>query len=157
MHTMPYMHFTARQPLNLGEPPLDLMQTYFATTTSQAVLRCPIQPGALVQAYYGRWARSGVTLAEIPEPLTVNSPQDAARSSARYDIDRNTFSLIINSVEAADAGDDYQCFLSVFNPIVSSSTIELRTEIVQLTLMVNGNRCKLHQYIYIITLAGSYS
>ena len=129
---------TARQAFSFLNPPLNLVQTFFALTTSQAVLRCPIQPGALVQLYYGSWERNGVTLAEIPEPVDVDSPQDIVRSDARYDIDRDTFSLIINSVEASDAGNSYQCILRVFNPLVTSNTIELRTEMAQLTLMVNG-------------------
>ena len=74
---------------------------------------------------------------DIPEPPNENSPQDVVRSDARFNIDRDTFSLIIDSVEANDAGDDYRCFLSVFNPR-SSNTINLDTD-VALTLMVNGN------------------
>lgn len=128
---------TAQQPFNVIDPPLNFVQTFFATTTSQAVIRCPIQPGALTQLYYGTWTRNGVTLVEIPEPVDVDNPQDIVRSDARFDIDRNSFSLIINSVEANDADNNYQCLLSVFNPL-STNTIELRTEIVQLTLMVNG-------------------
>ena len=115
------------------------METFFATTASQAVIRCPIQPGALTQLYYGTWTRNGATLAEIPEPLNENNPQEVMRSDARFDIDRDTFSLIIDSVEANDAGNDYRCSLSVFNPLPSSSTINLQTEMVPLTLMVNGN------------------
>ena len=115
------------------------METFFTTTTSQAVIRCPIQPGALTQLYYGTWTRNGVTLADIPEPPNENSPQDVVRSDAHFDIDRDTFSLIIDSVEPNDAGNDYRCSLSVFNPLPSSSTINLLTEVVPLTLMVNGN------------------
>lgn len=108
-------------------------------TASQAIIRCPIQPGALTQLYYGTWTRNGVTLVEIPEPIDVDNPQDVVQSDARFDIDRNSFSLIINSVEANDAGNNYQCFLRVFNPLSTSNTIELQTEVAQLTLMVNGN------------------
>jgi hypothetical protein len=119
---------------------LDFVETFFATTTSQAIIRCPIQPGALSQLYYGTWTRNGVTLAEIPEPPNENSPQDVIQPDTRFDIDRDTFSLIIDSVEANDAGNNYECSLRVFNPDPSSSeTIELDTEVVQLTLMVNGN------------------
>ena len=124
------------------------METFFATTTSQAVIRCPIQPGALTQLYYGTWTRNGVTLADIPEPPNENSPQDVVRSDARFDIDRDTFSLIIDSVEANDAGNDYRCSLSVFNPR-SSDTINLETG-VPLTLMVNGNYTVANYYPCII-------
>ncbi len=115
------------------------MEIFFATTTRQAVINCPIQSGALSQLYYGTWTRNGATLAEIPEPLDENNPRDVIQSDTRFNIDRNTFSLIIDSVEANDAGNNYECSLRVFNPGPSSNTIELDTEVVQLTLMVNGN------------------
>ena len=129
---------TAQQPFSFLDPPLNFVETFFTTTTSQAVIRCPIQPGALTQLYYGTWTRNGATLVEIPEPVDENNPRATVRSDTRFDIDRNTFSLIISSVEANDAGNNYQCFLRVFNPL-SSNTIDFRTDVVQLTLMVNGN------------------
>lgn len=61
------------------------------------------------------------------------------QSDSRYNIDRNTFSLIINSVEPSDADDTYQCFLSVVDPH-SDLPIYLQTGVVRITLMVNGKR-----------------
>lgn len=130
--------FTAQQEFTFRDPPPNFVETFFATTTSQAVIHCPLQPGALTHLYYGTWTRNGVTLVDIPQPIDANTPQDAVIPDDRFDIDRNTFSLIINSVEATDAGNDYQCTLRVFNPL-SPDTIDLNTDAVQITLMVNGN------------------
>ena len=58
-------------------------------------------------------------------------------SDSRYDLDRTTFSLIINSVEVSDAGDDYLCILYVVDPR-NDLPINLQTGTAHLTLMVNG-------------------
>ena len=113
-------------------------EVFYAIPRNQAVLHCPIQPGALVQYYYGRWEKDGNTLVQIPQPINGN-PQDIVRSDSQYDLDRTTFSLIINSVEVADAGDNYQCILNVVDPR-NDSPINLQTGTAHLTLMVNGNQ-----------------
>ena len=81
-----------------------------------------------------------MTLVEIPAPNNGN-PQDIVRSDARYDLERATFSLIINSVEPTDADNSYVCILSVFNPAApSQQLVGLQTDVIQLSLMVNGKK-----------------
>ena len=107
---------------------------------TRTVLRCPLQPGALVSYYYGSWERDGETLVEIPPPNNGN-PQDIVRSDTRYDLERATFSLIINSVVPTDADSSYVCILSVFNPAAPlQQLVSLQTDVIQLSLMVNGKK-----------------
>ena len=111
---------------------------FYAIPQNRAILHCPIQPGALVQYYYGRWEKDGNTLIQLPQPINGN-PQEIVRSDSRYDLDRTTFSLIINSVEVSDAGDDYPCILYVVDPR-NDLPINLQTGTAHLMLMVNGKQ-----------------
>lgn len=116
------------------------VETFYAMSQTRTVLRCPLQPGALVSYYYGSWERDGETLVEIPAPNNGN-PQDIVRSDTRYDLERATFSLIINSVEPTDADSSYVCILSVFNPAAPlQQFVSLQTDVIRLSLMVNGKK-----------------
>jgi hypothetical protein len=126
--------FIARQPFIAID--FEGIFVFYAIPRNQAVLHCPIQSGKLVQYYYGRWEKDGNTLVELPQPINGN-PQDIVQSDSRYDLDTTTFSLIINSVAASDAGDTYQCILNVVDPR-NNLPIYLQTGTVHLTLMVNG-------------------
>ena len=131
-----YYKYAARKTFNVLVDHYD--DTFYAIPRNQAVLHCPIQPGVLTQYYYGRWEKNGDTLVTIPQPIHGN-PQDIVRSESRYDLNKTTFSLIINSVEASDAGDNYQCFLNVVDPRNDPPyTINLQTGSARLTLMVKG-------------------
>ena len=133
---MQYYFYAAYLLFNRVTDPFD--EIFYAIPQNRAILHCPIQPGALVQYYYGRWEKDGNTLIQLPQPINGN-PQEIVRSDSRYDLDRTTFSLIINSVEVSDAGDDYQCILNAVDlrsdPPLS---IYLQTGTVHLTLIVNG-------------------
>ena len=80
--------------------------------------------------------KDGNILIELPQPINGN-PQEIVQPDERYDLDTSTFSLIINSVEASDAGDTYQCILNVVDPR-NNLPIYLQTDTVYLTLHVNG-------------------
>ena len=133
---MQYYFYAAYLLFNRVTDPFD--EIFYAIPQNRAILHCPIQPGALVQYYYGRWEKDGNTLIQLPQPINGN-PQEIVRSDSRYDLDRTTFSLIINSVEASDAGDDYQCILNAVDLCSDPPlSIYLQTGTVHLTLIVNG-------------------
>ena len=111
-------------------------EIFYAIPQNQAVIHCPIQPGKLIQYYYGQWVKDGNTLVELPQPINGN-PQEIVQSDNRYNLDTSTFSLIINSIEVSDAGDNYQCILNVIDPR-NDLPIYLQTSTAYLTLMVNG-------------------
>ena len=91
-----------------------------------------------MENHFGRWDRDGVTLVEVPRPINGN-PQDVVVSDAQYSLDRETFSLIINSVDLTDANDNYRCILNVFNPEAPLTPFfNLNTNRNALSLMVNG-------------------
>ena len=72
------------------------------------VIPCPIQPGVLIQQYSAKWTKDDVTIASSTDPQSIdNSP---------YEIDRATYSLIIDPISVNDTSTDYQCELSVTNP-----------------------------------------
>ena len=133
---MQYYFYAAYLPFNRVTDQFD--EIFYAIPQNRAILHCPIQPGALVQYYYGRWEKDGNTLIQLPQPINGN-PQEIVRSDSRYDLDRTTFSLIINSVEVSDAGDDYRCILNVVDLRSDPPLpIYLQTGTVHLTLIVNG-------------------
>ena len=133
---MQYYFYAAYLPFNRVTDGID--EIFYAIPQNRAILHCPIQPGALVQYYYGRWEKDGNTLVQLPQPINGN-PQEIVRSDSRYDLDRTTFSLIIDSVEVSDAGDDYRCILNVVDLCSDPPLpIYLQTGTVHLTLIVNG-------------------
>ena len=77
-------------------------------------------------------------LVEIPRPINGN-PQNIVRSESRYDLNKTSFSPVINSVEVTDANSNYKCFLNVVNPLNSNaSPTNLLTDFARLKLIVNG-------------------
>ena len=67
-------------------------EIFYAIPQNQAVIHCPIQPGKLIQYYYGQWVKDGNTLVELPQPINGNS-QEIVQSDNRYNLDTSTFSL----------------------------------------------------------------
>ena len=108
-------------------------------TGSQTTLRCPVQPGARVENYFGSWERrGGETLVEIPQPIN-GIPQAIEVHVPGFNLDKATFSLVIDSVDLTHAGDDYRCVLSVFNPESPEVPfLNLNTNRRSIYLMVNG-------------------
>ena len=95
------INFLFVQPMRSSTHPFD--KDFYTISRSQAILPdCPIQPGALVDYYYGRWERNGTVLVEIPRPINGN-PRNIVRSESRYDLNKTSFSQVINSVEVTDA------------------------------------------------------
>jgi hypothetical protein len=96
----------------------------------KAVLDCPIQPGALLQQYSVRWTKDHTPIA------AVLSPQgELEHTDPRYQIDRDRYSLIIDSVIINDTSTDYLCELFVTIPISRSKyqlqpTMTLSLEVV---------------------------
>ena len=85
-----------------------------ASSGDKAVLHCPIQPGALLLQYSVMWKKGNNLIAK------VTNPQGQLESTnARYRIDRGRYSLIINPPTINDTSTDYQCELSVTNPLTN--------------------------------------
>ena len=102
-------HLTALQTI---VPLLPLPQTNFTATSGERVtLHCPIQPGALLQQYTVRWKKDETTIAELTNSMRVVTIDDS-----RYQIDRATYSLIIDPVNISDTNSNYQCEIFVTNP-----------------------------------------
>ena len=116
-------------------PLLPLPQTNFTVAQGErATLQCPIQPGALLQQYSVSWYKEGIEIAQ----KTIN-PQMTVDDS-RYKIDRDTYSLIIDSANTNDTSSNYQCELFVTNPITKNQGMLQPSPSVTLSLKVNGNR-----------------
>ena len=97
----------------------------------RVVLPCPIQPGALLEQYSVVWRKGDTAIVEAINPQDV-------RTEPRYNIDRATYSLIIDSVNINDTSSGYRCELSVTNPITNAvNMLQLSSE-VSLSLTVIG-------------------
>ena len=89
-------------------PDTGVAQNYTALSGERVILPCPIEPGALLQFYSVIWMKDNVEIA------TANSQRTT--TSREYDIDRATYSLIIDPVRVSDASPSYQCQMYVHNP-----------------------------------------
>ena len=98
----------------------------------RVVLPCPIQRGALLEQYSVVWKKGDTTIVE------ATNPQDVRAAEPQYNINRATYSLIIDSVNINDTSSGYRCELSVTNPITNAkTTLQLSSE-VSLSLTVIG-------------------
>ena len=106
-----FHHFTALQTkIPLPDPP---PQRHFtAISGDRVVLPCPIQPGALIQYYSVSWYKENSLLAQAGRLFVSESKVD----DSRYNIDRATFSLIIDPVNINDMSTQYKCHICVKFP-----------------------------------------
>ena len=90
----------------------EFLQTIFTVMSGdKAILPCPIQPGALLQQYSVRWMKGSAPIAKLINPHNWLECTDT-----RYQIDRGSYSLIINYVTINDTSTDYECELFVRIP-----------------------------------------
>ena len=104
---------------------------YTAMSGDRVILQCPIQPGSLLQQYSVTWMKDNTAIAEATNPESVTTVDDA-----RYKIDRATYSLIIDSVNINDSSSNYNCELSVVNPMTNAKRVLQPTPQVALSLNV---------------------
>ena len=108
---------------------VSIQTTFSATSGDTAIIECPVKPGALLQHYYVAWYKDDNLIAEL---------DNLEQTDSRYDIDRSTFSLIINSSNINDTSTNYQCEVYVQNPLSDTNT-KINTEFKDtLTLQVYG-------------------
>ena len=108
----------------------DEVQTNFTVTSGgTAILHCPIQPGAFLQYYSVRWRKNGETVAQL------HATSQHSKSS-RYDIDRSSFSLIIDPVSISDSSESYECETYVRNPLTGGNRKLVPSRKISLTLDV---------------------
>ena len=111
-------------------------QTDFtAMSGDKVVLHCPIQPGMLLQQYSVRWTKASTPIAEVTNPQSVMTTES---DDSHYQIDRDRYSLIISSVTINDTSTDYQCELTVTNPLTNSKQVLQSSPPVTLSLKVIG-------------------
>ena len=108
-----FHHFIALQTtIPLPDPP---PQTNFtAMSGDRAVLACPVQPGALIQYYSVIWLKENSIIAQAHRQ-NVSTVDDS-----RYNIDRASYSLIIDPVNINDTSTRYGCDLFVTDPTTTS-------------------------------------
>ena len=93
-------------------PPLLSPKTNFTVMSGgRVVLPCPIKPGALLQQYSVDWMKENTPIAEATDPQNIRTVDDS-----QYNIDRDTYSLIIDSANINDTSSNYKCELFVTNP-----------------------------------------
>ena len=77
--------------------------------------------------------KGSIPIAKINNVQNVMTPDDS-----HYQIDRGRYSLIISSVTVNDTGTDYQCELSVLNPVTNVLQVLQPSTPVTLSLKVIG-------------------
>ena len=106
---------------------------YTARLGDKVDLRCPMQPGALLQLYSVIWMKDGNEIA---------NSHSIRKSNSRYNIDRATFALIIEPVNENDTSSSYNCQAYVTNPITDTKQqLQYYPQLapgVQLSLTVNA-------------------
>ena len=109
-HT-PFSLYAAFQTL-IPTPDTCIIQNFTALSGDRFLLPCPIQPGALLQYYSVVWRKDSTMIAQA-----MNPHEDVEKTDSRYDIDRATYALIIDPVSVNDTSANYQCQVSVQNPM----------------------------------------
>ena len=102
---------------------------FTAMSGDRVVLPCPIQPGALLEQYSVIWKKGDTRIVD---------PQDTRTAEPRYNIDRATYSLIIDSVNINDTSSGYQCEVSVTDPLTNAVNVLQLSSEVSLSLTVIG-------------------
>ena len=92
--------------------PSSVQTTFTARVGDTAVLRCPIEPGALLQFYSVIWMKDSTMIGAHER---ANYQNFMSIDPERYDID-DDYSLLIHSVNANDSSSNYKCVLSVTYP-----------------------------------------
>ena len=91
------------------------------------------------------WTKGNTRIAE------ATNPQDVTKADPRYNIDRATYSLIIDSVNVNDTSNSYQCELKVKNPFTNDvNTLQLSSE-VSLSLTVIG-KCTVYLSFFVVNI-----
>ena len=108
-HVLTFLLKALQTLIPMSWPDTGVTQNYTALSGEKIILPCPIEPGALLQYYSVIWMKKNVVIA------TANS-QNSRTTSSKYDIDRATYSLIIDPMSVNDTSPSYQCQMYVHNP-----------------------------------------
>ena len=118
--------------------PESVQTTFTARVGETAILPCPIQPEALSQHYSVIWMRGGV------EIIRANNPQTIMPQNGNYRLDLNSaYSLVVHSVNLNDSSTNYQCMLSVTNPITNTKEEVRPDREIAITLNITGMHMQL--------------
>ena len=130
--------------MTVGLPDNPQMNYTVLAGAESVTLRCPYEPASLINCYYGEWRKGSVVIASVPQPQTRDcAPGDILIANPlKHELEKNTFSLVINSPQASDDDGDYTCALVVLDPAVNTGSGELKTFTyptdITLTLTVDG-------------------
>ena len=112
---------------------------YFVTAGGTVRLQCPVQPRGLYNYYYGYWERNGTRIIEVPRPSNDGQVANIMRHSSEIvELDRQTFTLTIRSVNRSQASDSYRCVLHNLNPDNGNAQQFTQAASLSISLMVDG-------------------
>lgn len=121
------------------------MRTDYAVQSSDVpiTLLCPHEPGRLQGCYFGRWSKESRPIVEVarPGPNTCEPAGRISTMNSKYHLDRETFSLTINSIEARTDSGNYSCELMVLDPaspVGTTHVVSRALAIIILSLTVDG-------------------
>ena len=100
-------------------------RTDYAMQSSESggsvTLLCPFEPGSLHGCYFGQWKKDSISIVTVRKPGIGTCDPEGELSIennlfSKYQLDKETFSLTITSVEAANDNGNYLCELRVLDP-----------------------------------------
>ncbi len=112
------------------------VDTAYARVNSQARINCSIPPSPTFLNRYGvMWINSSNSGETFYSQLPLSG--QFRRKSSRYELDPQTFSLLISKVQPLDGISDYMCILNVLDEESVRRTFSATTQL-NLSLVVFG-------------------
>ena len=118
--------------------PDNLQTEYTVQTGAESVtLRCPNEPGTLLNCYYGEWRKDGSRLVNVPAPRVRDCAPGIIENAnpLRYRLDKGDFSLTIISPQASNDDGEYSCQLRFLDPATVGRTHSYPLRMLNLTVI----------------------
>ena len=118
----------------------DSSRSLYAVQSNEVPLtiRCPFEPGSLQNCYFGEWRRGSTRIVSVERPRISDCEPGSVvigGDPGKYRFDRESFSLIITSLDANTDSGEYECRLSVLDPASPiGATIDFRLNTLSLTV-----------------------
>ena len=124
---------------NFEDLRLRAVTRYFVAVGGTVQLHCPVQPRGLSNYYYGQWKRNGTAIIEVPRPSDDGQTASINKIADEIiELDRETFTLTLRSVNRTQASDNYRCVLHNLNPANGHPQEFTQATFLNISLMVDG-------------------
>ena len=110
-------------------------------------MHCPVRPRGLYNYYYGQWKRNGATIIEVPRPSDNGQTAGVNKIADEIiELDQETFTLTLRSVNRTQASNNYRCVLRNLNPANGNAQEFTQAMFLNISLMVDGKTLVLNYW-----------